>query len=103
MTPLDEHERSALSQFLRLLAEEQFDPRPQVEEGHIVRGPEGQIIVPVTLNAAEPSLSLGLLMAQKAEHLYKQTGCRLVLTQRPQKDPTGRSYVWAAGSWRSLE
>lgn len=103
MTPLDEDERSALGRFLRFLEDEPFDPRPKAEEAHILRGPDGQIIVPVTLRAGEPSLSLALLMAQKSAHLYKQTGCRFVLTQRLDKDPTGPMYVWAEGAWRSLE
>jgi hypothetical protein len=102
MAVLDEHESLALGQFLRLLAEESFEPRPEVESGRILRGPEGQIIVSVALNAEAPSLSLAMLMAEKAEHLYKQTGCRFILAQRPEKDPQKRLYLWAEGAWQSL-
>lgn len=102
MAMLDEHERLALGRFLRLLAEEPFEPRPKVEEDRILRGPDGQIIIPVALNADGPSLSLAMLMAEKAEHLYKQTGCRFVLAQRPEKDPQKRMYLWSEGAWQSV-
>ena len=62
---LDEHERRALGTFLHVLEEERFEPKPQVQEAHILRGPEGQIIVPVVLDADELSMSMALLMAHK--------------------------------------
>ena len=99
---LDEHERRALSQFLRLLEEESFDPSPQVEETRILRGPEGQIVVPVVLDADERSLSLALLTAHKSEQVYKQTGCRFVLAQRLRKEPEGEYYIWAGDGWQPL-
>ncbi|MBI4400260.1 MAG: hypothetical protein HY581_01340 [Nitrospirae bacterium] len=102
MTALDEHERRALGQLVHLMEKESFESRPTVDERHVFRGPEGQIIVPVTLDAEKPSLPLAMLMAQKAEHLYKQTGCRFVLAQCPGKDPQKRMYLWAEGTWRLL-
>lgn len=100
--PLDEHERRALAQFLRLLAEEPFQTTPMVEEAHVKRGPDGQIIVPVTISGEAPSLSLALLMGHKAEHLLKQTGCRFVLAQRPDKDPEGKLYVRTEDAWHTV-
>ena len=102
MTLLDEHERLTLTEFLHLMEQEAFEPRPKVEKNRIFRGADGQIIVPVVLSAEEPSLSLAMLMAHKAEHLYKQTGCRFVLAQRLEQDPQNRLIVWAEGSWKSL-
>jgi hypothetical protein len=102
MNTLDSGERLAVKEFLGLLEAERFEAEPQADPDHIVRGPEGQIIVPVRLRAAVPSLSLALLMGQKAEHLYKRTGCRLVLAQCPVDDPKGQTYVWKDGAWRSL-
>ena len=102
MAVLDEHERLAVGRFLRLLAEEPFEPRPRVEEDRMLRGPDGQIIISVALDADAPSPSLAMLMAEKAEHLYKQTGCRLVLAQRPEKDPRRRMYLWSGGAWQTL-
>lgn len=100
--PLDEHERRALTEFLRMLEEESCEPPLVAEEGRVFRGPDGQIIVPVTLQTAEPSVSLALMMEHKADHLYKQTGCRFVLAQRPAKDPTQRLYVWTGSVWQAL-
>ncbi|MBM4121244.1 MAG: hypothetical protein FJ249_01450 [Nitrospira sp.] len=102
MTALDEHERLALDQFLGLMEEASFEPRPQVDQRRIFRSPDGQIIVPVTLSAQEPSLHMAMLMAKKAEQLCKQSGCRFVLAQRPEKDPKGRTYVWADEAWQTL-
>ena len=100
--PPDDHERRALRTFLHLLEDECFEPKPVVEEDRVFRGPDGQIIVPVTVQTAEPSVSLALLMEHKADHLYKQTGCRFVLAQRPAKDPTHRLYVWTGSVWQAL-
>ncbi len=99
---LDAREEQTLARFLTLLKEEQFGHEAKPDRSRITRGPEGQIIVPVALDAATPSLSMSLLMGQKAEHLYKQTTCRFVLAQRPEKDPQGQTYVWDGTAWRSL-
>lgn len=98
---LDEHEKRALAEFLHLLTAERFEPKPQVEEAHILRGPEGQIVVPVVLDAEDLSVSLSLLMAHKAEHLYRQTGCRFVLAQRLKKDERMKYSIWRDGAWKS--
>ena len=100
--PLDEHERRALMEFLRMLEEESFEPPLVAEEDRVFRGPDGQIIVPATVRAQELSVSAALLMGHKADHLYKQTGCRFVLAQRPAKDPTQRLYVWTGEGWKSV-
>lgn len=102
MTVLDEHERRALGQFLDLMEEAAFEPRPQVDQHRIFRSSDGQIIVPVILSAQEPSLHMAMLMAKKAEQVCKQTGCRFVLAQRPEKDPRQRTYVWADEAWQTL-
>lgn len=99
---LDAREEQALARFIALLQEEQFGVEAKPDRSRLTRGPEGQIILPVLVGAATPSLSMSLLMGQKAEHLYKQTTCRFVLAQRPEKDPQGRTYVWDATAWRSL-
>jgi len=99
---LDAREEQALGRFMTLLQEEQFGLEAKPDRSRIARGPEGQIIVPVLVGAAIPSVSMALLMGQKAEHLYKQTTCRFVLAQRPEKDPQGRTYVWDGKDWRSL-
>ena len=99
---LDAREEQALGRFMTLLQEEQFGLEAKPDRSRIARGPEGQIIVPVLVGAATPSVSMALLMGQKAEHLYKQTTCRFVLAQRPEKDPQGRTYVWDGKGWRSL-
>lgn len=97
---LDARERWALDQFLTLLQEARFQPEPEAEPNRITRGAEGQIIVPVQVKAEAPSLDLALLMGQKAQHLYKQTACRFVLAQRPEKDPKGLAYLWDGKDWR---
>jgi hypothetical protein len=102
MIELDAHENRALSEFLSELIAERFDPEPKVDQGRIARGPEGQIIVPVLVEAESPSLSLALLMARKADYLYKHTTCRFALAQRPTKDPKGGAYVWKDEAWHAL-
>ena len=99
---LDAREEQALGRFLAMLQDERFGLEPKPDRSRITRGPDGQIIVPVLVGAAAPSLSMSLLMGQKAEHLYKQTACRFVLAQRPEKDPKGLTYVWDGKDWRSL-
>lgn len=99
---LDAREEQALGRFLAMLQDERFALAPKPDRNRIARGPEGQIIVPVLVGAVTPSVSMALLMGQKAEHLYKQTTCRFVLAQRPEKDSHGRTYVWDGKDWRSL-
>lgn len=102
MTELDEQERLALDQFLHLLKEERFEPEPIPDLSRILRTAEGQIIVPVRVNAEEPSVSLALLMAHKADQVYKQTGCRFILAQQPERDPKHLLYVWAEEEWHTF-
>ena len=63
MVELDVREEMALKEFLQILEIQHFDPKPKVVQSRIHRGPEGKIIVPVTIQAKSPSLSLALLMA----------------------------------------
>ena len=103
MNPLlDDHELLALDQFIHLLEQERFESQPKPDRMCVSRGPEGQLIVPVTLPADKPDHHLAMLMARKADQLYKQTGCRFILAQKPDQDPKHGSYVWADGAWRSL-
>ena len=102
MINLDEQEKLALHEFLETLEEQRFDIKPKVNQEGMSRGPEGQIIVPVILQDQSPSLSLALLMEQKADHIYKQTACRLVLAQSLDKDSQKRKYVWIENSWKPL-
>jgi hypothetical protein len=102
MLTLDEQERQALEQFVSALEHEQFDAPPTVDRPRLSRGTDGRIIVPVTLPSDTPDLHMAMLMAHKAEQLYKQTGCRFVLAQKPARDAQGRTYVWAEGAWQNL-
>ena len=102
MTTLDEHERQALDQFVTALEHEQFESRPTLDRSHLSRGTEGQIVVPVAVPSDKPDLHLAMLMARKADQLYKQTGCRFVLAQKPARDPKSHAYVWAEGVWRTF-
>ncbi len=102
MTELDEQERLALDHFLQLLEEERCEPRPNVDRRGVLRGPEGQIIVPVSIGAEKPDLHLALLMEHKAEQIYKQTGCRFVLAQRPEQDSHRRTFIWSEARWRTF-
>ncbi|MEK9140528.1 MAG: hypothetical protein AAB308_05695 [Nitrospirota bacterium] len=68
----------------------------------IFRGAEGRIFVPVVISAATPDAHLAMLMEHKAEHLYKQSGCRFVLLQQLETDPQRHSYVWAEGTWKTV-
>jgi hypothetical protein len=99
---LDEHELSALQRFIVWLRDAAYLSDPKVEMHRIFRGLEGQIFVPVTMAGAMPDAHLAMLMAHKAELLYKQSGCRFVLVQRPAGDPEGRSYVWGEGTWQTV-
>ena len=102
MLELDIQEELALKEFLQILEEQRFEPKPHVVEDHIQRGPDGQIIVPVTLKAKDPSLSLALLMGHKADQIYKQTACRLVVAQCPEGDPKPLMYVWTENAWSTI-
>ena len=102
MTTLDEHERQALDQFVSALEHEQFESRPTVDRSHLSRGTDGQIVVPVAVPSDKPDLHMAMLMARKADQIYKQTGCRFVLAQKPARDPKGHAYVWAEGAWQNL-
>lgn len=102
MIELDETERWALNELLHLMEEESFRPKPRVDENQVHRTPEGQIVVPMLLDAEHPSAHLGMLMTHKAEQISKQTACRFLLTQRPLKDPEGGTYVWTEQGWHSL-
>ena len=102
MINLDEQEEFALKEFLKTLEEQRFEQKPKVNPESISRGSEGQIIVPVILQGTSPSWSLALLMRRKADHIYKQTACRLIFAQSPEKDPTNQKYVWIENSWKPI-
>ena len=99
---LDDLERGIYRRFVDVLHLSRIEPRPSLDEARLCRGPDGQIIVPVTLDAERPSLSLAMLMAHKSDYLYRHSGCRLTLTQRPLRDPDQKAYVWN-GTWQTLE
>lgn len=97
MVNLDNQEKLALKEFQKTL-----EPKPKINLELISRGAEGQIIVPLTLQRDSLSCSLALLMEQKADHIYKQTACRIVLAQSLEKDPQKRKYVWIENSWEPI-
>jgi hypothetical protein len=99
---LDDAENAAVNEFLTILDEQRFAPKPLLLSNRIHRTLEGQIVVPVSLKGMAPSLSLALLMGQKSEQLYKQTTCRLVLAQCPDEDPEKAMYVWGGRNWQAL-
>ncbi|HET9961175.1 MAG TPA: hypothetical protein VFQ34_02460, partial [Nitrospiraceae bacterium] len=99
---LDESERLALRHFVRLFDESRTDERQVLELGGLSRSEDGHILVPVMLPGAHPDLGLAMLMERKSEQVYKQTGCRFQLMQRPAKDPSGQALVWRDGEWRTL-
>jgi hypothetical protein len=98
--PLDEEERRALDQFVRFIDEAGLAVSTVVEECH--RGPDGRIIVPVGVDAEQPSLSLALFMEHKGNQLYKHTACRCVLAQRPMKSPDKPLFYWSGTDWQLL-
>lgn len=102
MVDLDPHEQIALDHFLRLFEQERFEHNPQIDRARIVRGKEGQILLPVTVSGTAPDLHLAMLMSHKADQIYKQTGCRFVLVQRPAQAPTPYFYAWVDEAWRSM-
>lgn len=99
---LDDVEASALTEFLRILGEQEFSPKPAVLEDRIHRTVEGHIVVPVALPGSKSSLSMALLMGHKADQLYKQTSCRFVLAQCPAGDPEHVMYVWKDRDWHPI-
>jgi len=99
---LDEVENAAVHEFLTILDEQRFAPKPLLIPNRIHRTLEGQIVVPVSLKGMAPSLSLALLMGHKSEQLYKQTACRVVLAQCPDEDPAKAMYVWGGREWQAL-
>ncbi|UCE62627.1 MAG: hypothetical protein JSU59_06975 [Nitrospirota bacterium] len=102
MIELDEVEQSALKEFLHVLEEQHFESKPTVLTSRINRTADNQIMVPLSVKGESPSLHMALLMSHKAEQIYKQTACRLVLGQCPEKDPNGQIYVWIDNQWTSL-
>ena len=84
---LDEAEQGVVNEFMSLLEEQTFSLEIQVLSNRIHRTVEGIIVVPVSIKEVVPSLSLALLMDDKAEQLYKQTSCRVRLAQCPTDDP----------------
>lgn len=102
MIELDESEQLALGEFLHILEEQKFDPKPTVLINRIYRTSDSQIIVPLSIKGQSPSLHIALLMGHKAEQIYKQTACRLVLGQYPEKDPDRQMYVWTQNQWATL-
>ncbi len=99
---LDQHELAALQRFMVAIHEEPHPSNPKIDMSQVFRGLEGQIFVPVTVSGETPDAHLAMLMAHKAEQLYKQSGCRFVLTQRLEGDPQQHSYVWAENAWRTV-
>jgi len=99
---LDEHERRALARFLHLLEEGAADLQPQADAARAFRGPDGHIVVPVRVSGREPNMGIALLMAQKAEQVYKQTGSRFVLAQHPIQDLSNRLYIWTGEAWKPV-
>ncbi len=99
---LDDHEKEALQRFLEALRELPPEMQAQVIEERVSRGMDGGIIVSLTVEGAEPNLSLALSAERKAEQLYKQTGCRFQLAQRAVGDPTDLFYVWSGGTWKPV-
>ncbi len=90
---LDAAECSAIRRYFDMLKRATLEPTAESDEGHMHRGADGRMVMPVTLDAKHPSLSLGMLMAEKSDALYRRTGCRLVVGQRPLRDPSGRRYL----------
>jgi hypothetical protein len=102
VSELDAVENAAVNEFVAILDDQQFYPKPLLLSDRIHRTLEGQIVVPFSLKGKAPSLSLALLMAHKSEQLYKQTICRMVLAQCPVEDPEKAMYVWGGQKWQTL-
>lgn len=99
---LDDAEKAGLNEFLSILDEQQFSPKPLLLSDRIHRTLEGQIVVPVSIKGMAPSLSLALLMGHKSEQVYKQTACRVILAQCPEEDQDNAMYVWGEHNWQAL-
>jgi hypothetical protein len=99
---LDCTENAAVNEFVAILDEQQFQPKPLLLPERIHRTLEGTIVIPVSLKGKAPSLSLALLMAHKAEQLYKRSTCRMILAQCPVQDPEQVMYVWGDRNWQTL-
>lgn len=99
MVELDKSEHAALEEFLHLFDEQHFESHPTVLTSRIHRTPDGQIIIPVSVKGKSPSFNIALSMGHKAEQIYKQTACRFVLGQCPNKDPKQQMYVWTENQW----
>ncbi len=102
MIDLDDIERVVLDRLAQLIREAQNGTAPMIDEPRMFRRLNGEIVVPVIIRAARPDVHLALLMAHKAEQLYRQTGCRFVPAQRPDQDPEQATYVWIDGGWQTL-
>lgn len=102
VSELDAAENTAVNEFVAILNEQQFEPKPLLLSNRIHRTLEGTIVVPVSLKGKAPSLSLALLMGHKSEQLYKQMACRMVLAQCPVEDPKEALYVWGDRNWQAL-
>jgi hypothetical protein len=99
---LDDAETAAVKEFLTILDEQRYEPKPLLLPKRIHRTVEGQIVVPVLIEGRTPSLSLALLMRHKSDQLYKQTACRVVLAQCPAEDPEKPLYLWEGRHWQAL-
>lgn len=99
---LDDAENAAVHEFLTILDEQRYEPKPLPLPKRIHRTVEGQIVVPVSVEGVTPSLSLALLMKQKSDQLYKQTACRVVLAQCPVEDPEKALYMWEGRHWQAI-
>ncbi len=102
MVNLDDAENAAVNEFLTILDEQRFEPKPLLLSKRIHRTVEGQIVVPVSVKGMAPSLSLAILMEHKSEQLYKHTACRVVLAQCPVEDPEKAMYVWGGRDWQAI-
>ena len=99
---MDKLERGVYRRFVDVLSLSTITPRPSLDDTGVRRCPDGQILVPVTMEAERPSLSLAMLMAHKSDYLYRHSGCRFTLTQRPLRDPDRKTYLWN-GNWQTVE
>jgi len=99
---LDAAENAAVNEFVSILDEQEFEPKPVLLSQRIHRTLEGTIVVPISLKRKVPSLSLALLMGHKSEQLYKRTACRMLLAQCPVDDPENAMYVWGERNWQVL-
>lgn len=102
MIELDDLERAALDRFAQLITEEKNGMALSIDEVHVFRRLNGEIVVPVLIQAVQPDMHFALFMVRKAEQLYRRTGCRLVPAQRPAQDPQKATYIWADGGWQTL-